>query len=111
MLGEPGQEGPPAVHRACRARYQMTKPTFADFFAGIGLAEMGLRAAGWRAVFANDIDRKKHEMYKANFRRHRHYTVCDIYDLDACHIPEATLWWASFPCTDVSLAGYRRGLA
>lgn len=30
--------------------------TFAEFFAGIGLMRMGLERAGWRIVFANDID-------------------------------------------------------
>ena len=86
------------------------KRTFADFFAGIGLAELGLRAGGWEPVFANDIDPKKHEMYRANFRKRNHYICADVFDLTASRIPDATLWWASFPCTDVSLAGYRKGL-
>ena len=88
----------------------MNRPTFADFFAGIGLARMGLEAAGWKAAFCNDIDPKKFDMYKANFGK-RGYRLADIWDLTASQIPDVDLWWASFPCTDVSLAGYRRGLA
>jgi DNA (cytosine-5)-methyltransferase 1 len=84
--------------------------TFADFFAGIGLAELGLRAAGWRCKFANDIAQAKKDMWKAHFRSGR-YLVSDIHSLKAAQIPDVTLWWASFPCTDVSLAGYRAGLA
>ena len=88
----------------------MNRPTFADFFAGIGLARMGLEAAGWKAAFCNDIDPKKFDMYKTNFGK-RGYRLADIWDLTASQIPDVDLWWASFPCTDVSLAGYRRGLA
>ena len=88
----------------------MNGRTFADFFAGIGLARMGLEAAGWKAEFCNDIDPKKFDMYKANFGK-RGYRVADIWDLTASQIPNVDLWWASFPCTDVSLAGYRKGLA
>ena len=30
--------------------------TVAEFFAGIGLMRMGLAKAGWRTIWANDID-------------------------------------------------------
>ena len=86
------------------------KRTFVDFFAGIGLAEMGLQQAGWKCVFANDNDPKKKEMYRHNFKRVQ-YRRCDVLELSASEIPDAALWWGSFPCTDVSLAGYRAGLA
>jgi len=89
----------------------MTELTFADFFAGIGLAKMGLVEAGWEARFANDIDPKKFEMYRDNFGDTDSYVVEDVHKLTASQIPNVTLWWASFPCTDVSLAGYRKGLA
>lgn len=88
----------------------MTTRTFADFFAGIGLAQMGLTAAGWKPKFSNDLDPQKFEMYRANFGRGG-YRLADIWDLAASQIPNVDLWWASFPCTDVSLAGYRKGLA
>lgn len=88
----------------------MTGRTFAEFFAGIGLVRLGLEAAGWSAEFANDIDSKKHEMYGHHFGESAHYKVEDVYKLKASDVPDVALWWASFPCTDLSLAGYRRGL-
>ncbi|HZU75442.1 MAG TPA: DNA cytosine methyltransferase, partial [Dehalococcoidia bacterium] len=40
----------------------------AEFFAGIGLARLGLESAGFRVVWANDIDVAKQRMYTANFQ-------------------------------------------
>ncbi len=86
--------------------------TFAEFFAGIGLVRLGLEAAGWKALFANDIDPKKFEIYRDNFSdAEQTFRVCDVHDLNHGQIPLVTLATASFPCTDLSLAGYRRGLA
>ena len=90
----------------------MAQPTFLEFFAGIGLVRLGLERSGWEAVFANDIDPKKHEMYAAAFPEDsaERCVVGDVHELAAAEIPGATLATASFPCTDVSLAGYRKGL-
>jgi DNA (cytosine-5)-methyltransferase 1 len=86
--------------------------TFAEFFAGIGLVRLGLEQAGWKAKFANDIDQKKFEMYWENFTdTAEFYKIADIRDIEAADVPRVTLATASFPCTDLSLAGYRRGLA
>lgn len=32
------------------------KKTVAEFFAGIGLMRSGIEEAGWKVIFANDID-------------------------------------------------------
>lgn len=86
--------------------------TFVEFFAGIGLVRLGLELAGWKAKFANDIDEKKYEIYWDNFDDAiETYSPGDIHDLSQADIPTVTLATASFPCTDLSLAGYRRGLA
>jgi len=42
------------------------QPRAAEFFAGIGLMRMGLDREGWSTVWANDMDEKKWEMYRAN---------------------------------------------
>lgn len=85
---------------------------FAEFFAGIGLVRMGLEAAGWECTFANDIDPAKREMYLAQFPRSEpHFVLGDIRSVSAAHIPPVELATASFPCTDLSLAGGRAGLA
>ena len=39
----------------------------AEFFAGMGLMRAGLESAGVRTVFANDIDRNKAALYRANW--------------------------------------------
>jgi DNA (cytosine-5)-methyltransferase 1 len=83
--------------------------TFYEFFAGGGMARLGL-GSGWKCLMANDIDPKKVACYTANFGAG--VVSGDIYDLTAADIPaHADLAWASFPCQDLSLAGNRAGLA
>ena len=87
-------------------------PSFYEFFAGGGMARLGL-GAGWRCLFANDIDPAKAATYRANFAdAARHFREGDIWQLAADDLPGlADLAWASSPCQDVSLAGARAGLA
>ncbi len=86
--------------------------TVAEFFAGIGLMRLGLEAAGWRVIWANDIDEDKADMYCDHFPNGReHLVLGDVHALDASDIPSVGLATASFPCNDLSLAGARRGLA
>jgi DNA (cytosine-5)-methyltransferase 1 len=84
--------------------------TVAEFFAGIGLMRVALEKEGWKVVFANDIDERKHEMYKAHFPDTNHFVLNDIHKLRAQEVPWCTLATASFPCNDLSLAGARAGL-
>lgn len=85
--------------------------TVAEYFAGIGLMRLGLDQAGWSTVFANDIDRKKLEMYAHHFGESPDFILGDIHDLNAKSVPKTLLATASFPCNDLSLAGARKGLA
>lgn len=85
--------------------------TVAEFFAGIGLMRMGLEQAGWRVVYANDVDEKKAQMYAAHFGETGDFALADIHRLEASDIPSVSLATASFPCNDLSLAGARKGLA
>jgi DNA (cytosine-5)-methyltransferase 1 len=82
--------------------------TFAEFFAGIGLMRCALERHGWTAAYANDIDPKKLEMYRAHFGDG--FDLRDIHQVPARAIPRVTLATASFPCNDLSLAGARGGL-
>lgn len=91
--------------------------TVAEFFAGIGLARMGLEQAGMRIAWANDMDPDKQSMYLRHFgeAEGEHYKLEDIKivaeDPQAGALPRNLgLAWASFPCTDLSLAGGRAGL-
>jgi len=89
----------------------LAQRTFAEFFAGIGLMRIGLERQGWRSVFANDIDTRKFEMYRAHFPDAAEtYVVEDVYNLPVDRVPSLSLATASFPCTDLSLAGAREGL-
>lgn len=81
-----------------------------EFFAGIGLARMGLERAGFRVVFANDIDPKKLQMHEGHWGPDPSYHLGDVFELEASTLPDAELAWASFPCVDLSLAGNRAGL-
>jgi DNA (cytosine-5)-methyltransferase 1 len=85
--------------------------TFLEFFAGGGMARLGL-GPRWRCVFANDFDPEKRAVYGANFGLD-HHNGEDIHRLRADDLPTGTadLAWASAPCQDLSLAGARGGLA
>ena len=82
----------------------------AEFFAGIGLVRMALERAGWSVQYANDIRPFKRDMYCANFTGEE-FDLRDVRKVVGADIPDVDLATASFPCIDLSLAGWRRGLA
>ncbi len=83
---------------------------FYEFFAGGGLARLGL-GRRWRCLLANEICEKKAYVYRLNFGPSPELIVDDVWNLTPKVIPPgATLAWASFPCQDLSLAGNGRGL-
>ena len=80
-----------------------------EFFAGGGMARAGL-GARWRTLFANDLDPHKAAAYRANFGD-EDLRVADVWSLRPADLPaHADLAWASSPCQDFSLAGWRAGL-
>ncbi|WP_354068228.1 DNA cytosine methyltransferase [Caulobacter sp. 1776] len=86
-------------------------PSFLEFFAGGGMARIGL-GEGWTCAFANDFDAVKAATYRANFAdAAEHFHEGDVFALTADALPTADLAWASSPCQDFSLAGARAGLA
>lgn len=88
--------------------------SFLEFFAGIGLVHEALHRSGWHCSYANDIDAKKRRMYEGHYGPAEHYHEGDVWKVDdvLARIPgRPFLATASFPCTDMSLAGKRRGLA
>ncbi|HEX6859827.1 MAG TPA: DNA cytosine methyltransferase [Caulobacteraceae bacterium] len=83
--------------------------TFYEFFAGGGMARIGLGQA-WHCAFANDFDPVKVAAYRANFGD-EDIVQGDVWNLSPGHLPgQADLAWASSPCQDFSLAGARAGL-
>jgi len=86
------------------------KFSFYDFFAGGGMAHIGL-GDRWRCLMANDFSSKKARAYRANFPPADELAEADVWELTSADLPgQAALSWASFPCQDLSLAGKMRGL-
>ena len=82
---------------------------FYEFFAGGGMARLGL-GTGWSCLFANDFDEKKCATYVRNWGGSELHQG-DVADLTTDDLPgHADLAWASFPCQDLSLAGPGGGL-
>ena len=95
-----------------------------EFFAGMGLVRRAMELVGvtggltsrtsrtWRTVLANDIDEDKGRLYRASFGDSLFdpLVIGDVHALDPAAIPPAELWTASFPCTDLSLAGRGAGI-
>lgn len=80
----------------------------------MGLVRRALETPGagrqFRVVYANDIDAGKANLYRRFFPGDGQIDRRDIADVAATDIPPCELWTASFPCTDLSLAGGRAGL-
>jgi len=84
------------------------RPTAYEFFAGGGLAGLGL--SGIDTVFANDMDAAKGRAFAAN-HPDIPFRLSDVWLLTPADLPGAPdMAWASSPCQDVSLAGARGGL-
>lgn len=91
---------------------RIAEKRFCEFFAGIGLVREALGASGWKCIYANDIEPKKREMYVHRFGDDGHFHLGDVHDtanVVARITQRPFLATASFPCTDLSLAGHWRG--
>jgi DNA (cytosine-5)-methyltransferase 1 len=84
--------------------------SFYEFFAGAGMARAGL-GEQWTCVFSNELDAKKSQIYRKNWKTPDVLKVADVSTLKTSDVPTtADLAWASFPCQDLSLAGAGAGL-
>lgn len=85
--------------------------TFFEFFAGGGMARLGL-GEGWKCLLANDISPKKASTYLQNFPDAiHHFKLGDVRSLSGVDISGGSdLLWGSFPCQDLSVAGNGAGL-
>ena len=103
--------GAPVVQdRAGTADCLHSEPlTFLDFFAGAGLVRLGLEPS-WSCMWANDIDDRKQEIYEAHFGSGE-FVLGDVAGITTNSLAAgADMAWASFPCQDLSLAGWRKGM-
>lgn len=109
----------PAATAPRTGRASDAAPTRAavELFAGMGLVRRALESpraqaeARWRTVFANDFDPLKARLYRASFAdAGAVFNGSDVGSLRGGDVPATGLWTASFPCTDLSLAGGRAGI-
>lgn len=83
------------------------KLTAADFFAGIGGLRMGFERAGFKIVYANDIDKNACETYEQNFGA---IDCKNIKDVDTDKLPDFDVFLGGFPCQPYSMIGKKLGL-
>ncbi|MGH9682639.1 MAG: DNA mismatch endonuclease Vsr [Candidatus Acidiferrales bacterium] len=87
-----------------------TKLNWYEFFAGGGMARIGLGDV-WQCTLANDWCDKKGAAYKAYFGKSEELKVQDVRSIRTTDLPGTPdMVWASFPCQDLSLAGSGAGL-
>ena len=86
----------------------MERLTFLDFFTGSGLVTEAMRGT-FEAVWANDIDPRKADVYIANHGK-QHFVPGSVEAVNGANLPKADVAWASFPCQDLSLAGPMSGI-
>lgn len=86
------------------------KPIALEFFAGGGLARLGL-SDQFEVAWANDVDTMKCQTWRQNFGPDG-LVEGDVAAVRGDGFPaRPALAWASFPCQDLSLAGDRAGLS
>lgn len=78
-----------------------------SLFAGVGGIDLGFEKAGFKTVWANEMDSYAAETFKANFDCE--LVVDDIRNVNVEHIPDIDILVAGFPCQAFSVAGYRKG--
>jgi len=81
--------------------------TVAELFAGGGLMAVGLRAAGYDLVWANDFDKNAVKAYRHNLGGH--IVQGDITAIDPADIPDTDVIAGGPPCQDYSVAGTGAG--
>ena len=82
-------------------------PCYLSAFSGVGGADIGLAAAGWRCVGACEIDQWRRGVF---MRHHPNVPVgTDIREWQTDERP--LLLWGSPPCQDFSVAGRRVGIS
>lgn len=87
----------------------MKKLKCASFFAGVGGIDKGFEQTGcFETIYANEIDPYPAKTYELN--SNIKVDVRNISDVQPNEVPTADVYMMGFPCTDISIAGYRQGL-
>ena len=86
----------------------MSKPTVISLFSGIGGIDIAFEQAGFKIVWANEIDKYACITYRNNLPGNQ-LVEADIKTVDENDIPKADVLIAGFPCQSFSIMGYQRG--
>lgn len=84
------------------------KYTFGSMFAGIGGIDLAFKKAGFKPVWANEIDKHACNTYRLNFNA-KHLVEGDIQNIPTQDIPKFDILTAGFPCQAFSSVGLRKG--
>ena len=84
--------------------------TFIDMFAGIGGFHSGMEQAGHKCVGWIEWDKYARKSYQAMYDTEEIYNAKDIQTVSGGNLPDANVWCFGSPCTNISLAGNRKGL-
>lgn len=79
----------------------------ASFFAGVGGIDLAFEQAGFKTIYANEINPTSCKTFEANFP-----LKVDNRDIKEVHpqdVPDCDVFLAGFPCQAFSVAGYRQG--
>ena len=93
----------------------MSKPTVGGLFSGVGGIELAFSKAGFAISWANDMDEKAHETYKAIMKTD-HYIGNKAMPVEKMlqnsykqNLNYVDVLVGGFPCQAFSVAGYRKG--
>lgn len=81
----------------------------ASMFAGIGGIDLGFEQAGYKVVWANEIDKYACRTYRLNFGND-FLVEGDIQEISTDTIPDVDVLIAGFPCQAFSSVGLKKGL-
>lgn len=79
----------------------------ASFFAGVGGVDLAFEQAGFKAVYANEINPTSCQTFENNFPLK--VDNRDIKNVKPEEVPDCDVFLAGFPCQAFSIAGYRQG--
>ena len=80
-----------------------------SLFAGVGGIDLGFEQAGFKPIWANEIDEYCEKTFTPNHSEIE-LVVKDIKEIRGSEIPDVDILAGGFPCQPFSIAGYRKGL-
>ena len=79
-----------------------------SLFSGIGGIDLAFQQAGFKIVWANELDHDAAKTYRLNLGD-GHLIECDIRKVQTENIPDFDVLVAGFPCQSFSIAGKQKG--